>query len=187
MMFYVFFSLALLLPRPIGLAAIAGALGAGTLAGPFLSPGVAAHLASPIVLWFVLGIVAGGCWRWVGLMEPHWMAQRARWLELFGDASYSTYLVHGLVLTVLFRLWIKAAGTPTLWFLPVSLVVATIAGCAIHSLVEKPILRLSSHPSSLVAGLRFWSRRQPVGCSRRRLDRSLDADAALLTNDKDAH
>ena len=191
MMFYAIFALALIFRRPIGLAAVGGSLAALTLARLVLPPGALAHLASPIVLWFVLGIAVGACWRLGSFAEPRWLAKRARLLEPFGDASYSTYLVHGLVLTVLLRLWTAVAGAPTLWFLPASLVVATIAGCAIHVLVEKPILRFMSRPFAPINAVGYRLQRQAAHDSPRQRDRSLvcppAAAPSLFADDKEAH
>jgi exopolysaccharide production protein ExoZ len=164
MMFYAIFAIALALPRWIGFAAVGGSLGALTLAGPFLPPGVVAHLASPIALWFVLGIALGACWHLAKLREPRWLARWAQPLEPFGDASYSTYLVHGLILTILFRLWTMLAGAPSLWFVPAGLVATTAAGCAVHVFIERPALRLATHPRALIndVGARLRARRQSM-------------------------
>jgi peptidoglycan/LPS O-acetylase OafA/YrhL len=125
------------------------------------------------------------------LAEPRWLAKRARFLEPLGDASYSTYLVHGLVLTVLLRLWTAAAGAPTLWFLPASLVVATIAGCVIHVLIEKPVLRFMSRPFAPINGAGFRLRPDAAHDGRRQRDRSPVcppvAAPSFFADDKEAH
>jgi peptidoglycan/LPS O-acetylase OafA/YrhL len=190
MMFYVFFALALMFRRMIGLVAIGCFLCALTLARPVLAPAALVHLASPIVLWFVLGIAAGACWRLGSLSEPVWLAKRARLLEQFGDASYSTYLVHGIMLTVLLRFWTVVVGAPTLWFLPVCLLVATIAGCAIHVLVEKPILRFMSRPLAPIKSAGFGLRPPAAHVGARQQDRTLvcppAAASPLFADDKEA-
>jgi exopolysaccharide production protein ExoZ len=142
MMFYAIFALGLSFPRQIGLPAVGVILGVYIILRPLLPNETLAHLASPIVLWFILGMGLAAFWHRRGLEEPTWLARPASVLEGLGDASYSTYLVHGLILTMLLRIWAMAAGPPTMWIVPVSLVVVTAAGWATHLLVEKPILRI---------------------------------------------
>jgi exopolysaccharide production protein ExoZ len=144
MMFYAIFAAALGFRRQIGLPAIAGALGVFTLVGSFLSKGVVAYLSSPIVLWFVLGIGLAVLWRWRGLEEPNGLATSAKLLVPFGDASYSTYLVHGLVLTMLLRIWVTTLGAPSACFVVVGVALATVAGLAVHVVMERPILRIAT-------------------------------------------
>jgi exopolysaccharide production protein ExoZ len=145
MMFYALFAAGLSAPRQIALPAVGAALGAFVIAGPFLSNETAAYLASPIVLWFVLGMGLAVIWHRRGLAEPGWLAVSTRFLEPLGNASYSIYLSHGIVLTMLLRIWIRAAGPPSLWIVPLSLLVATVAGWGVHVLVEKPVLGLTTN------------------------------------------
>ncbi len=142
MMFYAILAMSLAFRREIALVTVGVGLGALTLVGLLLPPGLLAHVASPIVLWFVLGIALGAFWRWRCLEEPRWLARRFQFLEPFGDASYSTYLVHGLVLTMVDRIWMITAGAPSAWIIPIGLAFATIAGRVVHMLIEKPILRV---------------------------------------------
>ena len=142
MMFYGIFALGLTLPRRIGLPAVGVTLGAYIIIGPLLGNATLAYLASPIVLWFILGMGLAALWHRRGFEEPNWLAKSGRLLEGLGDASYSTYLVHGLILTALLRVWTMAAGPPSMWIVPVSLVVVTAAGWTTHLLVERPILRI---------------------------------------------
>lgn len=145
MMFYTVFALGLALPRKIALPAVGGALGAFLIIGPLLAIEAVAYLASPIVLWFLLGMGLATLWRWYGFAEPDWLARSAKFLEPLGDASYSTYLAHGLILTLLLRVWIMAVGPPSIWIVPVSLVVAAITGWATYMLVERPVLRIATN------------------------------------------
>ncbi len=140
MMFYAVFAVALAFRRQIALPAIAGALAIFTLVGRLLPTGILAYLSSPIILWFVLGIGLAVLWRRRGFEEPKRLARSVRFLEPFGDASYSTYLVHGLALTMLLRVW----EAPSAWFVPMGLAVATAAGLGVHLLVEKPILQAAT-------------------------------------------
>jgi exopolysaccharide production protein ExoZ len=143
-MFYAIFGAAVGFRRQIAVAAIGCALGIFTLVGSLLPAGILAYLSSPIVLWFVLGIGLAVLWRWLGFEEPKRLARSAKSLERFGDASYSTYLVHGLVLTMLLRIWVMTAQAPSAWFVPVGLAVATFAGLGVHIVVERPILRIAT-------------------------------------------
>jgi exopolysaccharide production protein ExoZ len=158
MMFYMALTIGLACPRRIGLAMVGMTLGTSVIVGPLLPDGAVAYLASPIILWFLLGMGLAVFWRWAALEEPARLARSAKLLEPFGDASYSTYLAHGLVLTLLLRIWVMAYGPPSMWIVPVSLVVATAAGWATHAFLERPVLQLINkvwRPSRyVVAGLR---------------------------------
>ena len=70
MMFYVVFALGLCAPRQFGLPAVCAALFAFVLAGPQFHQASVAYLASPIILWFLLGIVLAVVWRYAKLSEP---------------------------------------------------------------------------------------------------------------------
>jgi peptidoglycan/LPS O-acetylase OafA/YrhL len=60
-----------------------------------------------------------------------------------GDASYSLYLIHPLVLSALSQVWRKAGlgGTTAgmAAFCLVAIAVSTLAGLACHRLVERPL------------------------------------------------
>jgi exopolysaccharide production protein ExoZ len=144
MMFYVVFALGLSFSRYVALPAIALALASFVIAGPLIPNESVAYLASPIVLWFVLGMGLAVLWRWQRLEEPKWLAKSTKFLEPLGNASYSTYLSHGFVLTMLLRAWTMVAGPPSLLIVPVSLVVATAGGWMVHMFVERPILRMAT-------------------------------------------
>jgi exopolysaccharide production protein ExoZ len=141
MIFYVVFAVGLTLPRKLALPAVGTLLVAFIIVGSHFGDGAVAYLASPIVLWFLLGMGLAIIWHWRGFAEPAWIAKSARLLEPFGDASYSTYLVHGLALTVFLHIWLAATGSLSAWIVPASLVFATVAGLTTHRLVEKPLSR----------------------------------------------
>jgi exopolysaccharide production protein ExoZ len=155
MMFYVVFALGLMLPRKLGLPGIAAALGAFIVVGPHSTTGAVTYLASPIVLWFLLGMGLAVTWRQWELIEPTWIANSAKLLERFGDASYSTYLIHGVVLTAFLRLWIVAVGSPSVWIVPASLVIVTIVGLTTYTLVERPVLRVITNLWRAATGLNY--------------------------------
>jgi exopolysaccharide production protein ExoZ len=159
MMFYAIFAMVLTFHRQIALPLAGLSLGGFVLAGLFLSPGALALLASPIVLWFVFGIGLGALWRGRHLRERELIARPCRFLEPFGDASYSTYLVHGLVLTMLVRIWTITAGAPSIWIISIGLVVVTVAGYLVHILIERPILRMTNDLWNLLDEV-FGIRRQ---------------------------
>jgi exopolysaccharide production protein ExoZ len=147
-MFYLIFAMGLSFPRQIALTAVAVSLGGFVIIGPFLANDALRYLASPIVLWFLMGMGLAAVWRWKGFVEPAFLARTAKILEPLGDASYSTYLAHGVILTVLLRAWMRLVGAPSVWIVPVSLVVATLAGLAIHLIIEKPVLRIATNVAS---------------------------------------
>jgi peptidoglycan/LPS O-acetylase OafA/YrhL len=145
MMFYVIFASGLLFPRLVALPVVGVTLAALVILGPLVQSETVAYLASPIVLWFVLGMGLAVLWRWRRCREPEWMARTGRVFEPLGDASYSIYLVHGLILTMLFRGWMLLGGSPTVWIVPLGLVAATFSGWAVHILVEIPTLRMTAN------------------------------------------
>jgi peptidoglycan/LPS O-acetylase OafA/YrhL len=143
MMFYAFFAASLAWRRGLGLGACVAVLAGLSALGPVLPDGAIAHLASPIVLWFALGMGLGVVWRRGGYREPGCLARVARPLDVFGDASYCTYLVHGLVLTLLLRVWVRLEGGGSWWFVPCGLLAVTAAGLFVHAAVERPLLALA--------------------------------------------
>jgi exopolysaccharide production protein ExoZ len=141
MMFYLLFACVLFFSRRAGLTAIIGFLVVFVFFGQQVPNGSVAYLASPIVLWFALGIGLAILWRSFGMSEPNWLARPAKLFQRFGDASYSTYLSHGLVLTVMLWAWKRAVGQPSVLLVFSSLIAATIAGRIIYATFEKPLLR----------------------------------------------
>jgi exopolysaccharide production protein ExoZ len=145
MMFYVVFALGLTLPRYIALAVVGTTLCAFSVLAPFCPSKTLAYLASPIVLWFLLGMGLAVVWRWFKLAEPQWLVRSADLVQPFGDASYSTYLVHGLVLTVFFHIWIIISAAPSsVWIVLASLALATMVGRTVYIVVERPTLRMTN-------------------------------------------
>ena len=141
-MFYLLFAVGLFFPRRVALAAIIGFLAVFVLFGSYIPNASLAYLASPIVLWFALGMALAILWRGFELSEPAWLAKRAKFLQHFGDASYSTYLSHGLALTVTLRVWKMVVGQPSLELVFLSLIIATIVGRVAYVTFEKPLLRI---------------------------------------------
>jgi hypothetical protein len=70
------------------------------------------------------------------LEQPKGLATSVRLLGPLGDASYSTYLVHGLVLTMLLRTWVTTFEAPSACFVAVGVALATVDGFAVHVLME---------------------------------------------------
>jgi exopolysaccharide production protein ExoZ len=69
---------------------------------------------------------------------------RIRLLKLLGDASYSIYLSNTLMLAVILGLWKRLSVTGWIQFsglVVFGVLVAAIAGVAMHLIIEKPMLR----------------------------------------------
>ena len=144
MTFYLIFALALCASRKFGLPIACAALVILVLIGGQSHFAAVVYVASPIVLWFLLGIILAVIWKYGALSEPAWIGKSAQLLQPVGDASYSLYLVHGLVLTTILRVWINVVGAPSIYLVPISLAVAIIAGWVTFVVVERPLLRLLS-------------------------------------------
>jgi exopolysaccharide production protein ExoZ len=140
MMFYGLFACALMLKRQIAIPMLIGTLLAMVWIGPTLPSTLLATLAAPCILWFVLGIGLGYVWCRLQLVEPAWLARASMPLEFFGDASYSTYLVHGTAIALVGKICMHFLGHVALEVVPIVFVLATGAGCLVHVAVEKPLI-----------------------------------------------
>ena len=79
-------------------------------------------------------------------LEMQGSVARNRLLHLLGDASYSIYLTHGLVMSAVGTIWMRAgllSPTALIVFVPVSVLGATLAGTLVYRFVEKPLHDLS--------------------------------------------
>ena len=68
-----------------------------------------------------------------------------RWLVLMGDSSYSTYLSHVLVLSVLGYAWVWVGGflaISSVFMLPLMVVACVIYGWLSYRFIEKPLLEI---------------------------------------------
>jgi peptidoglycan/LPS O-acetylase OafA/YrhL len=75
------------------------------------------------------------------ILERHFTGAWERALAGLGNASYSIYLVHALVLLGFWLLW-RAIGAPLPWIvIVVAMVAAIAAGIAVQRVVERPLLR----------------------------------------------
>jgi exopolysaccharide production protein ExoZ len=65
----------------------------------------------------------------------------ARWRswQFMGDASYSIYIVHGVVLSALLSLMVKHLGEPKLVMIPVGAPLAIAVGLAVYRYLERPM------------------------------------------------
>jgi peptidoglycan/LPS O-acetylase OafA/YrhL len=84
----------------------------------------------------------------------HRFPKVGRWAEAAGDASYSTYLLHPLLLMVLAAIWDRlpvSAQNPALFVL-IALPLCNLAGYVSFRLVERPLTRWLSE---------FTGRRRP--------------------------
>jgi peptidoglycan/LPS O-acetylase OafA/YrhL len=82
-------------------------------------------------------------------LESRSRFQFPRWLQALGDASYSIYLSHILVISLVGRIW-SAVRQPGLWdnALAILIMAAAALGCGVASyrLIEQPLLRaLQTH------------------------------------------
>jgi len=67
-------------------------------------------------------------------------------VERLGDASYSIYLFHFLVIAAVGRVWLTASDRMAEWpFIAVAFVAASVAGLLIHLWVERPLLLTLRH------------------------------------------
>jgi exopolysaccharide production protein ExoZ len=89
--------------------------------------------------------------------------------KLLGDASYSIYLIHLVVVSVLakvlFSLW-KHVHTPMIFSYSIIVIGAMVAGVGFHLYVEKPLLRLVN------GGNLFQRERRPVNGVRPAMEQS---------------
>jgi exopolysaccharide production protein ExoZ len=144
MMFYCIFAIGMLFRLRFALSAILVALCALPLVSTFVSTGpVAAFLMRPIVLLFAAGVFLGWIYRGRGMpQEPRLLVSFCRPLKRMGDASYSLYLVHGLVLTALAKAMAYAFHyLPGPEFVCIGFAFATMVGLVMHYVLEEPLLR----------------------------------------------
>ena len=76
--------------------------------------------------------------------ESRYKLNPSRTLVVLGDASYSIYLSHVIVIPVIAKLWAAAglggAGWLGLVFVIVALITSALAGVVLYKLVERPLL-----------------------------------------------
>ena len=91
--------------------------------------------------------------------ESRYKLNPSRTLVVLGDASYSIYLSHVIVIPVIAKLWTAAglggAGWLGLAFVVAALVASALAGVVLYKLVERPLLKWLS-------GKKQSRARQPV-------------------------
>lgn len=91
-------------------------------------------LAAVCVACLTLSVAEGGLVTVVGPLR--------RWLELAGDASYSTYLIHGFVMGPLARLIARfELPVPALAFALAMVPLCTLVGILCYRWVERPLLK----------------------------------------------
>lgn len=92
-------------------------------------------LAAVCVACLTLSVAEGGIVTLVG--HPR------RWLELAGDASYSTYLIHGFVMGPLARLVARfELPVPAIVFALAMVPLCTLVGILCYRWVERPLLKI---------------------------------------------
>lgn len=82
-------------------------------------------------------IVAGG----LGL-ERAGAAPRWPWARFLGDASYSIYLIHGLVVAAVLKIFTRMQGAPLPVMILGAVVASLAAGGLCHVLFERPLTRM---------------------------------------------
>jgi exopolysaccharide production protein ExoZ len=102
-----------------------------------LHPDTEATLGWRPVQWSIAGLIV--C---VAVLTPsprgglvHTVTQK------LGDASYSIYLFHTILLSMLANVW-EAARLPTTIYIPIAILACCLVGVIIHELVERPLLLL---------------------------------------------
>ena len=77
--------------------------------------------------------------------ESRYEMRPSRILVTLGNASYSIYLSHVLILPVFARLWtavgLDGGGAAGLAFALAALIVCAVAGVLLYQIVERPLLR----------------------------------------------
>lgn len=83
------------------------------------------------------------------------------WGKLLGDASYSIYLSHTFVLSVLAKVWSVAIGPPQAsWmFVLVAMITTALVGTTSYLLIEMSITRWARRPRPLHWGVAYPSNR----------------------------
>jgi exopolysaccharide production protein ExoZ len=115
---------------------------AGGLAGYGLTPALSLEIGDwRVVQWGApaLAIVAGAVF-----LERAGKVPYLRLPHFFGDASYSTYLVHGFAVSTVFHL-VGERGLPWGVQVALSVIVGLAFGAATYLLVERPLLRLARY------------------------------------------
>ena len=130
-------------------AAIAGDHGAGARR-PTLSD---EHMTWRVVLFGTpaLCVVVAAI-----VCERRFNGPLARLLAYLGDASYSIYLAHALVLLGLWSLWRLTGAPPPSVVVLCGLATAIAAGVAAHRFIERPLTKLVKRAPALV----HYARRQ---------------------------
>lgn len=142
MYFYLVIAAALLLRLPLAPLLALWTLALLAIEPPAAVPHPALAIAlSPFTLLFIFGGVAG-------LLARRWLkparADRPGWLRAgvaLGDASYSTYLAHVLVVAALWRIGVPL-GAPNWLLIGVSVIAANAVGLLSYALIERPLLRV---------------------------------------------
>lgn len=120
------------LPRTMSLLLVGVAIGL-LLAGPFIWPHVPRTLGAgiPGALLVTAALALED-----SLKEMHWLKP----LHVLGDASYSLYLAHGVILALIE--WYAPPSLKTMATLPIWLLCALVTSIISYHLVEKPMLKV---------------------------------------------
>lgn len=123
------------LPAALGLPSIALGLGGWMLGSEFLG------LVEPRAL--IVGVPAALIVLGAVGLEQNGRTPQGRLLHLLGDASYSIYVTHGIVLSAFTRFWMQlmpaTLASSVALFSAAGFLIASIAGVLVYRFFEKPV------------------------------------------------
>lgn len=142
--FYLVFCLLVALLRE---QALKGVVAWAVLVAGGMALGLKGMVFSYHNLEFIAGVFAGAWFAGSAAAQERQAAlPRVRWLEAVGNASYSIYLSHVLVISVVGRLWARAGAEGAVWhggFLALAALAAVGYGILSYRMLEKPLLELA--------------------------------------------
>jgi peptidoglycan/LPS O-acetylase OafA/YrhL len=121
------------LPMWLSIALIVAALG-----WLLVAPPQDAYTITRMPCWGIAAIAI--VWGALNL-EERFRFDRARFMLLLGDASYSIYLAHTAILPIAYGVLRRMGHLPVSIVLMLVFVIATTGGILIHLLIEKPLVR----------------------------------------------
>jgi peptidoglycan/LPS O-acetylase OafA/YrhL len=97
----------------------------------------------PIGWQMLFGLLCAGTIVLCTSAKPHRINPGSHLLEKSGDASFSTYLFHPIILTLLSAAWDRSAALhdAPLLFILVAVIASNIMGYLVHLSVERPVVR----------------------------------------------
>lgn len=129
MLFYVLFGAAIVIGRSAAFLAIAWAIACALIGDSYLFSLYNLEFLGGVLLAYI-----------VVSRKIHFDIPMPRFAVLLGDASYSIYLIHSIVIAAMVKVF-------WFWAMPIIGLAAVLAGIGMHLLIEKPLMRAihSSH------------------------------------------